>query len=84
MKSWPGGAPGEEQESHLRRSCAVVERAPGKASSHHVTIRQPTLVVAWVGMDRHASEHKRHPVFRRRVPALNMAAEADDHRCLGG
>jgi hypothetical protein len=33
-------------------------------------------------MVRHASAHKRRPVFRRWAPALNTTAEADDRSCL--
>jgi len=58
------------------------EKAPRNASFHRIRIRQPTLVVAWIGMDRHASAHKRRPVFRRWAPALNTTAEADDRSCL--
>lgn len=45
-------------------------------------IRQPTLVVAWVGTCWHASAHKGCPVFPRRAPGLNTIAEADDRYCL--
>lgn len=45
-------------------------------------IRQPTLVVAWVGSYWHASAHKGCPVFPRRAPGLNTIAEADDRCCL--
>jgi len=44
-------------------------------------IRQPTLVVAWVGACWHASAHKGCPVFPRRAPGLNTIAEADDRCC---
>lgn len=43
-----------------------------------VPIRQPTLVVAWVGRCRRASAHKGCPVFHRRAPELSTTAEADD------
>jgi hypothetical protein len=45
-------------------------------------IRQPTLVVAWVGTYWHASAHKGCPVFPRWAPGLNTIAEADDRYCL--
>lgn len=44
-------------------------------------IRQPTLVVAWVGICWHASAHKGCPVFPRWAPELNTIAEADDRYC---
>ena len=44
-------------------------------------IRQPTLVVAWVGTCWHASAHKGCPVFPRWAPGLNTIAEADDRYC---
>jgi len=47
-------------------------------------IRQPTLVVAWVGTCWHASAHKGCPVFPRRAPGLNTIAEADDRCCPRG
>jgi len=49
---------------------------------HCVMIRQPTLVVAWVGTCWHASAHKGCPVFPRWAPELNTIAEADDRYCL--
>jgi len=45
-------------------------------------IRQPTLIVAWVGIRWHASAHKGCPVFPRRAPGLNAIAVADDRCCL--
>ena len=79
MKSRPGRGPGGEQTSHLRRSCAA-EKRPWPSQVSLSPIRQPTLVVAWVGRCRHASAHKGRPVFHRRAPELNTTAEADD-RC---
>lgn len=72
MKSGPGGVPGEEQKSHLRRSDAVDKLLAS------AMIRQPTLIVAWVGIRWHASAHKGCPVFPRRAPGLNAIAVADD------
>jgi hypothetical protein len=43
-----------------------------------IHLDQPTLVVAWVEINWHASAHKRCPVFRRRAPVLSIVAEADD------
>ena len=43
-----------------------------------IYLDQPTRVVAWVGINWHASAHKRCPVFRRRAPELSIVAEADD------
>jgi hypothetical protein len=56
--------------------------APRKAWFDCALIRQPTLVVAWVGICWHASAHKGCPVFPRWAPGLNTIAEADDRYCL--
>lgn len=40
----------------------------GPASASH-----PALVVAGAGIQRHASAHKRSPLFHRRAPALSIA-----------
>ena len=57
-----------------RRSDTGVRRRPPLP----IHLDQPTLVVAWVGINWHASAHKRCPVFRRRAPELSIVAEADD------
>ena len=55
--------------------------APRKAGFHCVMIRQPTLVVAWVGICWHASAHKGCPVFPRWAPGLSTSVAADDRYC---
>ncbi len=77
--AWRGARRGREKPP-----LAVLRsrQAPRKTWFNCAMIRQPTLVVAWVGTCWHASAHKGCPVFPRRAPGLNTIAEADDRYCL--
>lgn len=71
-------------QARKRKPPLTVQRsrqAPRKTWLNCAMIRQPTLVVAWVGICWHASAHKGCPVFPRWAPGLNTIAEADDRYC---
>lgn len=83
MKSGPGGGARRGRE---KPPLAVLRsrQTPRKTWFNCAMIRQPTLVVAWVGTCWHASAHKGCPVFPRWAPGLNAIAEADDRCCPRG
>ena len=76
--------PGGGQARKRKATFDGLAQSNGSSQSliHCVMIRQPTLVVAWVGTYWHASAHKGCPVFPRWAPGLNMSVEADDRYCL--